>query len=259
MMNSQMTVTVLGSGTSQGVPIIGCDCAVCTSHDMKDKRLRSSILVKQFGVNVLVDIGPDFRQQMLVNNIDDVDIILLTHEHNDHVGGLDDIRPINFKHKKSIPVYGLKRVVDDISRRYDYAFCNNPNPGTPQVFAKDIDLKKCDHISSVPIQPIPIWHGTLPILGFRFSNFAYICDVSKIDPESIDLLADLDTLIISALHHRPHPAHFTLQEALDMIEIINPKCAYITHMSHEIGLYQDLVDILPHNVRPAYDGMQIHL
>jgi phosphoribosyl 1,2-cyclic phosphate phosphodiesterase len=228
-----MEIHVLGSGTSQGVPIIGCKCDVCLSGDLRDKRLRSSVYICYKGLKILIDIGPDFRQQMLRQDLDDIDCILLTHEHNDHVGGLDDVRPINFLHKKAIPIYALPRVIRDVKHRYAYAFHDNPYPGTPQLQPIEINEKILDLGNDVLVNCIPVMHGHLEVLSFRLGGFAYVCDVSKISDESYAALQNLDVLVISALHHRPHPAHFTLKEALEAIEIIKPKSAYITHLSHE--------------------------
>ncbi len=236
-----MRITLLGSGTSQGVPVIGCQCQVCLSTDYRDKRLRSSIFIECEGSNILIDIGPDFRQQMLTNQISNVDHIFITHEHNDHVAGLDDIRPINFKHQKAIPVYGMPRVITDVKRRFDYAFSKNPYPGTPQLFSVDLEpFLNIELTPTVSVLPIEIMHGELPILAFRIKEFAYLCDVSSISETALQVLSGLDLLIISALHHRPHPAHFTLEQALKAIELINPRQALITHMSHEMGCFDEI-------------------
>jgi phosphoribosyl 1,2-cyclic phosphate phosphodiesterase len=255
-----MEIHILGSGTSQGVPIIGCKCSVCLSRDPRDKRLRSSVYIVANGIKILIDIGPDFRYQMLRQNLDDVDCILLTHEHNDHVAGLDDVRPINFLHKKSIPLYGLARVIADVRARFEYAFSHNPYPGSPQLTTNPIAANEHLILSNeVKIQCIPILHGKLDILAYRIGKFAYVCDVSLISDVSIELLQGLEVLIISALHHRPHPAHFTLQEALAAIELIAPKQAFITHISHEMGTYDDICRMMPNHVRPALDAQIISI
>jgi phosphoribosyl 1,2-cyclic phosphate phosphodiesterase len=251
-----LRITILGTGTSQGVPIIGCNCPTCTSKDVRDNRLRSSIHIEKDGNNILIDIGPDFRQQMLTNKLTSVDCILLTHEHNDHVVGIDDIRPINFLHAKSIPLYGLARVVNDVTRRFDYAFQANSYPGVPRIDTYQVQPFQSIFLNDkCQIQCLPIWHGNLEILSYRVDNFAYVCDVSQIDEKTIEHLQNLDILIISALRFKPHPTHCTLDEALELINLINPKQAYLTHMSHEIGLHSSLLSKLPKNIVPGFDGL----
>ncbi len=253
-----MKIIALGSGTSQGVPIIGCNCEVCQSEDPKDKRFRSSIFIEHKNVNILIDIGPDFRSQFLHNNLQTVDIILVTHEHNDHIIGLDDIRAVNYTQQKSIPLFAEKRVIDQIKIRFPYAFSENPYPGVPKIDMNIIDENKFD-FRGIEIIPLRISHGKLPILGFRIENMAYITDANYIAPSEIAKLQNLDTLIINALRHEKHYSHFNLEECLEIISIINPKRAFITHISHNMGLSKNWIPLLPDKVRPLEDNMHINL
>lgn len=259
-MTSNDKITFLGTGTSQGIPVIGCKCSVCTSIDIKDKRTRTSALLQINGIDILIDIGPDFRQQMLSNNFDHVDVLLVTHEHNDHIVGLDDIRPINFKYKKNIPLYSLERVVNDIKQKFQYVFCNNPYPGSPKIICqliKPYEILKID--STTEILALPILHGTLDILGFRIKNIAYITDASYIEPKCIALLRNLDVLIINALQLNPHYSHYSLSESLDIIQELNPRKAYLTHLSHQLGTFEEVKKLLPDNVYPAFDGLCVKI
>lgn len=250
---------ILGSGTSQGVPVIGCNCKVCASDNPKDTRLRSSAFVEFKGKKILIDIGPDFRQQMLKYGITDIDKVLITHEHNDHVNGLDDIRPINFRHNKVIPLYGQDRVVKDIRTRFAYAFDENPYPGAPRIETNCIEAGSSLVLGdNSKVDIISVWHGTLEVFAYRFDDVAYVCDVSMISPESMEKLKNLSVIIMSALHHRSHPAHFTLAQAIEILQELKPKQAYITHMSHEMGMYDDVQKMLPDFIAPAYDGLEIY-
>lgn len=253
-----MKVIALGSGTSQGVPIIGCECPVCNSEDPRDHRLRSSVAVEVDGVDILIDIGPDFRQQFLRSRLNTVDLILITHEHNDHIIGLDDIRAINFTQKKSIPLFAEKRVADEIRHRFEYAFSDTPYPGVPRIDIQIIDEDRFE-TQGISIQPIRLIHGKLPILGFRIRDFAYLTDANIIPEEELHKLENLDVLIINALRKESHYSHFTLDEAVRQINIINPKRAYITHISHTMGKYDEWANQLPAHIRPLEDMMEIKL
>ena len=250
-----MKITFLGTGTSQGIPVIGSKHPVCLSDDPKDKRLRSSALFEWDGKNIVIDCGPDFRRQMLDSSCDRVDAIFFTHEHNDHVSGLDDIRPFYFN-QGNIPIYAGNRVINALKRRFDYIFKSEGNiPGTPNVLVNEV---LGDFIfNNKKVVVINVFHGTLPIFGFRMDNVAYFTDVKVIPECEYEKLKDLEILIINALRIEEHYSHLNLQDALDLISRINPKRAYLTHISHKLGFHQNVQDKLPKNVYLAYDGLQL--
>ena len=250
-----MKITFLGTGTSQGIPVIGSKHPVCLSDDPKDKRLRSSALFEWDGKNIVIDCGPDFRRQMLDSSCDRVDAIFFTHEHNDHVSGLDDIRPFYFN-QGNIPIYAGDRVINALKRRFDYIFKSKGNiPGTPNVLVNEV---LGDFIfNNKKVVVINVFHGALPIFGFRMDNVAYFTDVKVIPECEYEKLKDLEILIINALRIEEHYSHLNLQDALDLISKINPKRAYLTHISHKLGFHQNVQDKLPKNVYLAYDGLQL--
>ncbi|NNE29279.1 MAG: MBL fold metallo-hydrolase [Saprospiraceae bacterium] len=254
-----MEITILGTGTSQGVPVIGCTCDVCLSADPKDKRLRCSIYIKNEEEAFVVDVGPDFRQQILREKINLMDAVLITHEHNDHVIGMDDLRPFNFMHKKDMPIYCTTQVQKQIKERFAYAFEYNPYPGAPRFKLKDLDPVKSLQLGSFSILPIPVFHGGLPVLGFRVADFTYITDANEIPDSSMELIEGTKTLVLNALHHRPHHSHFNLEQALAMVEKINPERTFLTHISHYMGKAEEINPSLPDNVQLAYDGQKISL
>ena len=249
-------LTLLGTGTSQGVPVIGCDCPVCTSADPRDNRLRSSALLSVGEQNILIDAGPDLRQQMLRAQVKRVDAILLTHEHNDHVIGLDDIRPFNFSSGKAMTVYALPRVASEVRRRFDYVFAH-PIPGLPRIELVEIDTDTRLHFNGLDIQPIGVLHGRLPILGFRLGNLAYLTDVKTVAQEELKKLSDTKILVVNALHHHEHPTHMNLDEALAFVKMLAPQHAWLTHLSHRMGLAAAVEPGLPTDVQLAYDGLEI--
>ncbi|MCX8081458.1 MAG: MBL fold metallo-hydrolase [Bacteroidia bacterium] len=253
-----MKLTFLGTGTSQGIPVIGCYCDVCQSTDPKDKRLRSSVHIQTHKASVVIDTGPDFRQQCLQNRIDKIDGILYTHEHMDHVSGLDDVRPYNFFLKSNIRLYAETAVENAIRRIYRYAFDEGEKyPGVPEIEISNISEKSIITIGDLQIKPFRVFHKELPVLGFKINDVTYITDANYISDDVIDELRNCKILIINALRKEKHISHFNLDEALNMIKRINPERAYLTHISHQLGKHNDVINILPINVKPAYDGLQI--
>lgn len=249
-----MEIIALGTGTSQGIPLIGCNCNTCSSSDPRDKRLRSSIHVRSEKVNIQVDVGPDLRQQYLVNRLSQIDHVLFTHEHNDHVIGLDDLRAVNFLQRKTLPLYAEERVAGEIIKRFHYAFTENKYPGAPDVSMNIINHDSIFQWEDIKVQAIRITHGNLPILGFRFNDVAYITDASRIDDAEMHKLKDLDVLIINALREKPHHSHLTLEEALHYIERIGARQSYLTHISHAMGPTESWEHKLPESVYPLQDN-----
>lgn len=253
-----MRVTFLGTGTSQGIPVIGCDCPVCQSPDPHDKRLRTSIMVEYNNRVVVVDTGPDFRQQMLDNDVQQLDAILFTHEHRDHTAGLDDVRAFNFKQRLPADIYATPHVQRELQKQFAYIFANPNYPGVPKVELHDIE----DHpfeLFDLAITPINVLHYKLPVVGFRFGDFTYITDANYIAPEEKAKVKGTDTLVLNALRKEDHISHFTLEEALALIEELAPRKAYLTHLSHQMGRHTDVEAELPSNVSIAYDGLTIHV
>lgn len=255
MVLQKSNITFLGTGTSQGIPVIGSNDPVCKSQDEKDKRLRTSALVQYKGLDLLIDCGPDFRQQMLRENKSNVDAVLITHEHTDHIGGLDDLRPINFLKGQDIPIFGKERVLEDIKRRFSYAFAEVKYPGAPgfELHSVNGDISFQD----VSIQPIHILHGKLPILGYKIGGLSYITDASSISEEEIEKIKFSEVLVINALRKEAHASHFTLFEALEIIEKVKPKKAYLTHISYQLGFHEEVEKTLPNHVFLAYDGLKV--
>lgn len=252
-----MKVYFLGTGTSQGIPIIGSDHPVCLSTDLKDKRLRVSAWIHWENHSFVIDCGPDFRQQMLVSGCQKVDGILYTHEHSDHTAGLDDIRPFNFK-QGEIPIYAHKRVIDNLKLRFDYVFkTENRYPGAPSVKAIEVVNDRSFSIGNKTAIPINVMHGNLPVFGYRIDDFAYLTDAKTVDESEMDKLKNLKVLVINALRETPHDTHFNLQEALDFIDLIQPEKAYLTHISHHMGFHEEVQQKLPKNVYLAYDNLEI--
>lgn len=253
-----MTVTFLGTGTSQGIPVIGCGCTVCRSLDFRDKRLRTSIHISVDGKSLVVDSGPDFRQQMLRENISTLDAILYTHEHKDHTAGLDDIRPFNFRQKKDMPVYGRKQVIDQLKIEYAYAFKEKKYPGVPEIVTNVIENEPFN-INGTSIEPIEVFHYKLPVFGFRIKDFTYVTDASSINPAEMAKMRNSKVLVLNALQKEDHISHFTLNEALEVIRELKPEKAYLIHISHKLGPHQEISNELPEGVQLAYDGLKIDL
>ncbi|GAA4756736.1 MULTISPECIES: MBL fold metallo-hydrolase [Flavobacterium] len=250
-----MKVYFLGTGTSQGIPVIGSQHLVNKSTDYKDKRLRVSVWVEWDNLSFVIDCGPDFRQQMLTSNCQHIDAILFTHEHSDHTAGLDDIRPFFFK-QGEIPIYAHSRVLKNLEKRFDYIFeTENKYPGAPGVFPIEVINNQNIFISNKEIIPIDVMHGNLQVFGYRFDKFAYLTDVKEVSDSEIEKLKGLEVLVINALREESHPTHFNLQEALDFIKIVQPKKAYLTHISHVLGFHEEVQQKLPENVYLAYDNL----
>ncbi len=254
-----MKVTFLGTGTSQGVPIIGCDCEVCSSKDPRDKRLRPSVLVSKNNKSILIDIGPDFRQQILANKVKELHAILLTHEHNDHIIGLDDVRPFNFIYRRNMPVYCVERVAEDLKKRFSYAFEENPYPGAPQIEIKLINERDPFSVEGLDVIPVEVFHGKLSVLGFRFDDFTYITDAKTFPEASMEKIKGTKVLVLNALHHNEHFSHLNLRQALEIVEIIRPEKAFFVHVSHNMGLHEAVNKYLPENVFLAHDGLVVNL
>ena len=255
-----MKVTFLGTGTSQGVPVIACDCAVCQSEDHRDKRLRVSVLIEVSGLNILIDSGPDFRQQMLREDVQKLDAILFTHEHKDHTAGLDDVRAFNFKYNKDMDVYAHPRVQGALKMEFSYIFAEFKYAGVPLVKLHDISKDASFSIESkVEVMPIEVFHYKLPVLGFRIENFTYITDAKTISSEEKDKFRGTEVLVLNALRRKTHMSHFNLQEALDLIAEIQPNRAYLTHISHLFDKHEGILKDLPENVFVAFDGLKIEL
>jgi len=254
-----LKITFLGTGTSQGIPIIGSTHPVCMSTDPRDKRLRVSILIEFEGANYVIDCGPDFRQQMLMHNVNHLEALLFTHEHADHTAGLDDIRPFFFR-QGDIPVYAHKRVIAELKKRFDYIFkTENRYPGAPAVAIQEVVNNNSFTINKLKVEPINVMHGNLQVFGYRFGNFAYLTDVKTISESEKAKLNDLDVLVVNALREEPHYSHFNLKEALAFVEEIQPKQTYFTHISHLLGFHAEVEANLPENIHLAYDGLQLEL
>ena len=255
-----MKITVLGSGTSQGVPIITCDCDVCRSTDPRDRRLRTSLLIESEGTTICIDAGPDFRYQMLKANVKKLDAILITHEHKDHIGGLDDARPLIFVQKKPMTVYASIEAQEEIKREYSYAFVDEDEryPGAPAFDMIEISEEQIK-INDLEIDPIKLKHFTLTSYGFRIGNFAYITDLSELSKEAFNKLIGIEYLIIEALRKKEHYSHINLSQAIEIAQRLNVKKAWFTHISHEMGKASDVNPTLPRNMALAYDGMVIEI
>ncbi|MDB4752564.1 MBL fold metallo-hydrolase [Winogradskyella sp.] len=253
-----MTITFLGTGTSQGIPIIGSEHPVCLSKNPKDKRLRVSILVEWDDYIFVVDCGPDFRQQMLNAKVNRIDGIIFTHEHADHTMGLDDIRPFFFR-QGDIPLYANKRVFKALEKRFDYIFTSEKKyPGVPSVIKHEIS-NSAFRAGNLDVWPIDGLHYKLQVFGFRFSDFAYLTDMKTISKKEMKKLKNLEVLVVNALREEPHISHFNLEEALEFIAEVKPKRAYLTHISHHMGFHDDVQQKLPKNVFLAYDNLQIQI
>jgi phosphoribosyl 1,2-cyclic phosphate phosphodiesterase len=253
-----LKITFLGTGTSQGVPVIGCDCPVCSSLDFRDKRTRSSIHIQLDGKSFVVDTGPDFRSQILRERITSLDAVLFTHEHKDHTAGLDDIRPFNFSQQKDMPIYGAKKVLNQIRKEYSYIFEEVKYPGVPSVKQHEIQNEPFT-VEDINVIPIKVMHYRLPVFGFRIKDFTYITDAKYIEPEEIDKIKGTRVLVLNALQKTHHISHLTLQEAIEMVKIIQPELAFFTHISHKLGTQREIESQLPEHIKLAYDGLKLDI
>lgn len=252
-----MKITFLGTGTSQGVPIIGCTCPVCTSPNKKDDRLRCAILVQVGDTNIVIDSGPDFRYQMLRAHVNKLDAIVFTHGHKDHVAGLDDVRAYNYFQKKAMPIYATLETQTTLKREFSYVFDNPNYPGIPQLELITIDGDKPFNVCGVEIQPIRVKHYYMEVLAFRIGDFTYITDANYIAPEELDKVRGSNTVVLTALRHEKHPSHFTLAESIAIATDLAPEHTYFTHISHQLGLHNEVNQTLPAGMHLAYDGLEL--
>lgn len=253
-----MKITFLGTGTSQGVPVIACNCEVCTSKDPRDKRLRSSILIEEGDKVIVIDSGPDFRYQMLRAKVKHLDAIVFTHEHKDHIAGMDDIRAFNYRQESAIDVYATTRVQEALKREFSYVFAEMKYPGVPEVNLKTIDLKPF-MIGDIQFRPIEVMHYKLPVLGFRIGDFTYITDAKTISEHEKQKIKGTKTLVVNALQIEKHISHFTFVEAIAFAREIGAEKTYFTHISHRLGRHEPTLSLLPKNITLAYDGLVLEV
>lgn len=253
----ELKITVLGSGTSQGVPVIGCKCEVCQSSDPKDKRLRSSIMISTESQNYVVDTGPDFRQQMLRENIDSLRAVIYTHEHKDHIAGMDDVRSFNFLEKRDMELFCTEEVEKALKREFYYAFETVKYPGVPSVKVNRIGDEPFQLPEGPTVQPINVWHYKMPVKGFRIGDFTYLTDMKTISDQQLKKVIGTKILIIDCLRRKEHMSHLNLEQALYLIDKIKPEKAYLTHISHLFDTHENILKELPDGVEPAYDGLKL--
>jgi phosphoribosyl 1,2-cyclic phosphate phosphodiesterase len=253
-----LKITFLGTGTSSGVPMIGCDCEVCSSTDKKDNRLRSSILVESANTRIIVETGPDFRYQMLRARVRKLDAVLYTHPHKDHLAGLDDIRAYNFFSRKAMHIYADSLTEEALRRDFYYAFTDTKYPGIPELEMHTIDLEPFV-VGDIPVQPIQVWHLKMPVLGFRFGNFTYITDANRIEEDEKEKIRGSEVLVLNALRQKKHISHFSLEEAIALVRELKVPKAYFTHISHQLGLHAEVEAGLPEGIHLAWDGLVINV
>jgi phosphoribosyl 1,2-cyclic phosphate phosphodiesterase len=253
-----MIVTFLGTGTSQGVPIICCECAVCKSNNPKDNRLRSSILIESETTKVIIDAGPDFRQQLLRKNLKTLDAVVFTHEHKDHIAGLDEVKAFNYFNKMKMPVYATERVQAALKREFAYIFSEEKYPGIPEIDLHTITEEPIC-INDITLLPIDVIHYKMPVKSYRIGNFTYITDANYISESEKEKIKGSEIIVVNALRKEPHLSHYTFEEAIELMMELNPKKAYFTHISHQLGLHQDVSQELPDFIELAYDGLQIKI
>jgi len=251
-----LKITFLGTGTSSGVPMVACDCKVCVSADAKDKRLRSSILVESSTTSFVVDTTPDFRYQMLREQVKKLDAVLYTHPHKDHIAGLDDVKAFTFLSGNPMEIFANELTQESLKREFYYIFTDKKYPGIPEVNLNTIDLSPF-LIGDIPVIPILVWHLHMPVLGFRFGDFTYITDANRMEEAEKEKIKGSKTLVLNALRHKKHLSHFTLDEATALVQELNVSQAYFTHISHQLGKQQEINKELPTGIELAYDGMQL--
>ena len=255
---SIMKVTFLGTGTSQGVPVIACDCPVCQSVDLKDKRLRTSIMITSETTQVVIDSGPDFRQQMLTHQVQTLDAIVFTHEHKDHVAGMDDVRAFNYRSGDDMKIYCTHPVELALRREFSYVFENAHYPGVPKVKLHRI-AEEAFTIGDISLLPLPVMHLKMPVLGFRVGNFSYVTDANFISDSTKEKIRGSEILVINALRHEAHPSHFTLAEAIELVEELQIPKVYFTHISHQLGKHEEVSALLPPHIQIAHDGLTLEI
>jgi phosphoribosyl 1,2-cyclic phosphate phosphodiesterase len=253
-----LTITFLGTGTSQGIPLIGCNCEVCRSVDFRDKRLRTSIHIEVNNKSFIIDSGPDFRQQVLRERIRKLDALIFTHEHKDHTAGMDDIRSYNFHQQKNMPIYGTKKVLDQIKKEFSYAFAEFKYPGVPLIDPIEIENKPFE-IEGIRFLPIEVKHFKLPVFGYRINDFTYITDANSISDQEIKKIEGSKIIVLNALQKTEHISHFTFDEAVNLLKKLKPEKAFLTHLSHRMGLHKEVEKELPDFIRIAYDGLKVKI
>lgn len=253
-----MKITFLGTGTSQGVPVIACDCEVCRSVDYRDKRLRVSVHIQVDGKSLIIDSGPDFRQQVLRERITTLDALLFTHEHKDHTAGMDDVRSFNFKQQKDMPIYARYEVIEQLKQEFSYVFADKKYPGVPRVQINEIGNAPF-FAEGIEVTPIEVLHYQLPVFGFRIGDFTYITDANQISEVEMDKIAGSKVIVLNALQMEPHISHFTLPQALEILDKLRPEQAFLTHISHRLGLHAEVEKTLPPYVKIAYDGLKVQM
>jgi len=253
-----LKITFLGTGTSSGVPMIACSCHVCTSPDKKDKRLRSSIMVESASTRFVVDTTPDFRYQMLRENVKHLDAVLFTHPHKDHIAGLDDVRAFNFFQEQPMQIFANQMTIDGLMREFAYAFADKKYPGVPNLELNSIALDPF-RIGDIPIMPVQVWHLKMPVFGFRFGKFTYITDANRIDENEREKIRGSEVLVVNALRREKHISHYTLDEAVQLVQELGIPKAYFTHISHQLGRHEEIETMLPEGIHLGYDGLVVEV
>lgn len=254
-----MNITFIGTGTSQGVPVIGCDCRICTSPDRKDNRLRTSVLMEADGVNFVIDTGPDFRYQMLRSKVHQLDAVVFTHSHKDHIAGLDDIRAYNYFQQKAMDVFATQETQQALRREFHYIFENAHYPGVPQINLHTISGNEDFHVGGVKLTPIKVQHYEMDVLGFRIGDFTYITDANHITPEEMEKIYGSKILVLNALRLQSHVSHYTLAQAIEVAQQVGAEKTYFTHISHQLGLHAEIEATLPAGMHLAYDCLTLEL